>query len=125
MPSPPPWITTLFRLGRLPFRFNKRFVLDIHTWIHFLGSTALCYAIGLILHYTGAGRPELPGAGWALLLGLLWEVGDGFKPLWYERPFGDIRDQFLRADGFSWSDLVVDFVGVLIGMIILQQTLGS
>ncbi len=124
MSSPPRWITTLFRLGGLSFRFNRRFVLDRHTWVHLFGSLGLCVGIGLLVYKSGAGRPELPAAGWALLLGLLWEVGDGFKPLWYERPFGDLRDQFLRADGFSWSDLVVDLVGVLIGMVVLQQLLG-
>ena len=117
-------IKTLFVLAGRPFRFNGKAVLDRHSWTHFLGSAALCLALGLVARWTGAARPDLVALGLALLLGLLWEVADGFKRLWYESPYGDWRDQLLRADGCSWSDIVVDLWGVLLGLMVLQTGFG-
>lgn len=120
----PAHIVTLFAVHGRPFRFNKRFVVDAHGWTHFLGSAALCVVLAVLARWLGAERPELWGGGIALGCGVLWEVGDGLKPLWYERPFGDWRDLVLRADGCSWSDIQLDFAGVVVGIILLQQLLG-
>jgi len=117
-------ITTLFHLKGHPFRFNKKFVLDPHSVTHFFGSTLLCGLAAWLAVICDTTRPELWGAGTALYLGVLWEVGDGFKPLWYENPFNDWRDHILRADGFSWSDIQFDLYGVLLGVILLQQLFG-
>jgi hypothetical protein len=114
-------IITAFHLGRHPFRFNKKFVMDLHSLTHFFGSALLCCLFACLAFICNTARPELWGAGIALYLGILWEIGDGFKPLWYENPFSDWRDHLLRADGFSWSDILFDTWGVLIGIIILQQ----
>ncbi|MDP2361925.1 MAG: hypothetical protein Q8O14_14445 [bacterium] len=120
----PRHITTLFRFGRVAFRFNAKAVLDKHAITHFVGSMALCVALTYGAARLGMNRPELWGAGVALALGILWEIGDGFKPLWTESPFGDWRDQMLRADGFSWSDVAIDIWGVVLGLVLLQTCFG-
>lgn len=120
----PEHIKTLFVLSGRPFRLNGRVVLDRHSWTHFLGSASLCLALCLLAQRMGIARSDLWGPGLALLLGLLWEVADGFKLLWYESPYGDWRDQLLRADGCSWSDVAVDFWGVLLGLMVLQIGFG-
>jgi hypothetical protein len=120
----PAHIKTLFILAGWPFRFNGKAVLDRHAGVHFLGSVALCVVLGLLARAAGAVRPGLWAPGLALVLGVLWEVADGFKPLWYEAPLGDWRDLVLRADGFSWSDVAVDLWGVLGGLMVLQQIFG-
>lgn len=120
----PEHIKTLFVLARRPFRFNGKAVLDRHSWAHFLGSAGLSVVLGLLTRWTGATRPDLMGPGIAFLLGVLWEVADGFKPLWYEAPYGDWRDRVLRADGCSWADVAVDLWGVLLGLMVLQIGFG-
>lgn len=117
-------IVTLFHLHGRPFRFNKMFVLDSHSTTHFAGSALLCMAWAWLASLASCPRPELWGLGIALFWGVLWEFGDGFKPLWYEDPYHDWRDNFLRADGFSWSDIAFDMWGVLIGIILLQLFFG-
>jgi hypothetical protein len=120
----PAHIKTLFILAGWPFRFNGKAVLDRHAGVHFLGSAGMCLVLGLVARWAGVARPDLLGPGLALVLGVLWEVADGFKPLWYEAPFGDWRDLILRADGFSWSDVAVDLWGVLFGLMVLQIGFG-
>ncbi len=120
----PKHIKTLFVLAGWPFRFNGKAVLDRHSLAHFLGSAGLCVLLGLLVRWAGAARPDLWGPGLALLLGALWEVADGFKPLWYEAPYGDWRDLVLRADGSSWADMAVDLWGVLLGLMVLQIGFG-
>lgn len=122
--NPPSRIVTLFHVLGRPFRFNKAFVLDRHGWTHFLGSAALCVVLALVARWLGAARPELWGGGLALGCGIGWDVWDGFKPLWYERPFGDWRDLVFRSDGLSWSDVQLDVCGVVLGIVLLQQLLG-
>lgn len=120
----PAHIKTLFRMAGRPFRFNEKAVLDRHAIVHFLGSAALCLVVGLAARWGGLARPDLLSLGLAFGLGVLWEVADGFKPLWYEDPHGDWRDLVLRADGFSWSDLWADLWGSLLGLMALQVGFG-
>lgn len=122
--NPPSHIATLFHVLGRPFRFNRKFVVDRHGWAHFLGSAALCFCLAVLARWLGAAGPELWGAGLALSCGTGWEIWDGFKPLWCERPFGDWRDLVLRSDGFSWSDIAIDAWGVAVGVILLQLLLG-
>ncbi|MFA7332476.1 MAG: hypothetical protein WC326_15510 [Candidatus Delongbacteria bacterium] len=120
----PEHIKTLFVLAGQPFRFNGKAVLDRHSWTHFLGSAGLSVVLWLMMRWTGTARPDLWGPGLALLLGVLWEVADGIKPLWFEEPYRDWRDHLLRADGCSWSDVAVDLWGVLLGSMVLQIGFG-
>jgi hypothetical protein len=116
-----PSITTLFTAGGVRFRFQKRYINDVHSFVHLFGSMFLCFLIGCFAILCHTPRPELWGAGMALAGGVLWEFGDGFKPLWDENPYGDWRDTILRADGLSWSDIVFDIYGVVLGIILLQH----
>ena len=76
--------------------------------------------------------------GWekALLIMFLWEVADGFKPLWNSLPAKVLQDKIkftdglykawlmfientLYSDGFGVKDLLIfDLLGLLIGYII-------
>ncbi|HEA19674.1 hypothetical protein LCGC14_2100560 [marine sediment metagenome] len=70
---------------------------------HAIVSAILAYFATLLL-------PLLAGCLLVLFIGSLWELKDSIMP--WEK-YG-----FWGGDGFSWKDLIADFVGILIIFII-------
>ncbi len=66
---------------------------------HLLASAALAYVGTFFI-------PLLMACIVALLIGFLWEYKDGLMP--YEK-YG-----WFGGEGFSWKDLIADFVGIVI-----------
>jgi len=63
---------------------------------------------------------------WAYLIGLLWEIGDGFKPYYYKySPISNskiiefLRKELLFSDKFSLQDILVwNVLGCALGMLV-------
>lgn len=106
----------IYRITFFPvFKFNILFVKDVHSKYHFW----LCCAATFFL--TGFLSPLIQSIALIWFLGLAWEIGDGFKPLWNTVPEGTsyIEENLFYADGFSWSDWIVyDTGGVILGTIL-------
>lgn len=86
------------------FKVQTEFVKDIHSVTHF--------AAGVVSYKVFEQVTDHPVL-WSLGSAILWEIGDGFKPLWYEDPHNDWRNQVYRSDGFSWSDIVFHGAGIV------------
>ena len=99
-----------------------------HNWFHVFASIVFVF----LFYYTYDNKDIILSAihGWSI--GILWEIGDGFKP-WhfefihdYSRPkwLNQLKENLLYSDKFSWQDVLVwDLGGVFLAcgtLIILQ-----
>ena len=101
-------ITITHILG-VRWSYNSAFVLDKWSVWHLLLAEVIAF---IVMFFFGA----FNGFVIALLLGILWEVADGFKPLYFwRREQSGLREHILFSDGFSYSDVIYDAVGALIG----------
>lgn len=122
-----------------PVKFNvKVFPIleewDGWSWVHMVG----VYWLTVLAYAMPATRIEVlyslvPYAPlYSMMLGFLWEVGDAFKPLWYQ--WSDMRPAWIpvkiwrlgghifNSDGFGFHDLLIaDGSGALVawGIIVL------
>ena len=107
----------IIRFNWLPgFKLNVCLVLDQyckwHAGLALLG--VLCLSIWTTPHQSFLV---------AMLLGFLWEVGDGFKKGWWTKEAKAApkwKRLIFYADGFSWSDLVIfDLIGCILGRVVI------
>ncbi len=108
----------IVHLSFLPcFKINKRFINDKHSKWHSVGSALLVFILLFLM------APLHLAILYAWLLGFIWDIGDGFKPLWNQSNSNNFWiNNLFYADGFSWSDVFVfDLVGVLVstGLLLL------
>ena len=105
-------------------RFNRRFVYDRWSWWH----TGLWGGLSFFLLIVEI-KPF-----WSVIIsifiGLLWEIKDGlaiswsewdprkpeWAPLWLKR----LILILWPADGFSWSDLIFDSIGITIALLMFK-----
>ena len=80
--------------------------LDVHSIIHFVGS----YALALTFYLLGFYHYLLLAFG----LGILWEVFDYLNKKW------ELDIAFLDPRGGDVIDIVVDFGGVLLALLIIS-----
>ena len=56
---------------------------------------------------------------WSLGAATLWEVGDAFKS--NRAVYGDWRDEFVTADGFSYSDIIYHMAGTYCAWLVMDS----
>ncbi len=90
-----------------------------HNWVHMFGSALLV----ILFVYLGMNKAPAFFLAWGL--GILWEVGDGFKPWFYkfkrnptQSKFTNmLRESLLYSDKFSLQDIFFwDLIGCIIGV---------
>ena len=93
-----------------------------HNWFHFFASIL----VGLIAHFYGSDYNQTFYISYGI--GLIWEIGDGFKPWYYKfRPSGNkFKDWFvsnlLYSDKFSLQDVFIwDLGGALLISFIIER----
>lgn len=99
------------------FRWQPKAIIDKHTNIHVVGSFGLVVLLSLFF---------VPAIAFciAFVLGILWEVADGFKPDAIQDT-GAIRTLLLTSDGASWSDVMFDFLGCVAGIAVAEALSGE
>jgi len=106
---PQPYYIITLPLG---FKFNKCLVIDRYSFAHLILSCLGSLALHFLFNYT-----PLASCLITLILGFVWDLGDGFKPGWWDAPKGTniwVQELFY-ADGFSWSDvLIFDLAGCVL-----------
>jgi len=94
------------------FKTNSTHVNDLWNFVHFGGSAA----IYTTTFYTFGERKYLKSYLIAAGLAIGWEILDGFKPLYYveDDRWGGVpyADHIMKADGFSFSDVIIDLGGI-------------
>ena len=96
-------------------RFQKEFVADGYSWVHSAGGVVI-YSVA---------RKEFDQTVyhsflWSIGAATLWEIGDAFKP--NRAIYGDWRDEFVTADGFSYSDIVYHMAGTYCAWLVMEST---
>lgn len=94
--------------------------LDLHNSIHLIVS---CVLVPFLTYFWGI----LIASITTYSVGVLWDIGDGFKPYWttYEDKYGGnwvdfLRKELLYSNGFSFQDVFVwDLGGTLVGIILI------
>ena len=95
-----------------------------HNWFHLCAS--ILFVIGF--YFFSSHRIPVVAGLEAWIIGILWDVGDGFKPWFYvfrhrdDRPawLNWVRQNFFYSDKFSLQDVLVwDLIGCIIGIFIL------
>jgi len=95
---------------------------DKHNWIHLIGTIFLS-----IMFYIWTSSIPI-SVGGAYLLGILWEIGDGFKPWFYSFRYNTqktywrnwLREELLYSNKFSIQDaLIWDLGGAIIGYLLI------
>lgn len=80
---------------------------------HLFGTICLCFIIAIFINHT------IIAMAIALALGILWEIGDSFKPHYtqgYTQP--KIIQWLFFSDGFSLHDICMDLIGVWVFFIL-------
>jgi len=86
--------------------------INFHNSIHLFGALILTYFFGFLIGYG---------------LWMFWEIGDGFKPWYYEFKWkpgigwfaNKFRQELLYSDKFSLQDIFVwNLSGALIGVVL-------
>ena len=102
---------------------NKLKYKNVHNWVHLFGSTFLVILFSVI-----GCTNVLHAAAIAWSLGILWDIGDGFKPWFYAFVYdrniskvkNKVRELLLYSDKFSLQDVFFwDLIGVLLGVLLL------
>ena len=94
-------------------RLQKEFIADGYSGIHAIGG-AVSYAA-----FKRAGKTELESAIGSFAVATLWEIGDAFKP--NHEVYGDWRDEFVTADGFSYSDIIYHMAGTYCAWLVMDS----
>ena len=87
------------------FRINLKFIVDKHSIFHILGSVMVYWLFRnwFNIFYSGL---------LTFFVGLFWEISDGLKKDWHDYQNENIISLLFYADGFSWSDILMNMVGI-------------
>lgn len=97
-------------------------------WFHFCASILFVITV----YYSYDHKDILLSGLTAWTIGILWEIGDGFKDWYYEfkydneqpKWFNWLRQNFIYADKFSLQDVLIwDLSGCVVGIFILTMVI--
>lgn len=98
------------------FKYNNAWVIDNWNMVHAFGGAFMYTAFYSNTQHRG--KAFL----YSSICSVAWEITDGFKPLYYteDKAWGSVPwiRHLTHADGFSYSDVVIDVVGMSAGLIL-------
>lgn len=102
-----------FDLGNINFK-------SWHNWFHTVASITLAFTSVIF----GLSNSPTETFWQVMIIGILWEIGDGFKPWYYDFKYNEhksyvanmLRENLLYSDKFSCQDIIIwNFLGTLMG----------